>query len=62
MPIELKVKVTNDTVRSASNIELHLEIDSEVRLEKELRQKRQFECPTVNFPFICTNNPAALTY
>jgi hypothetical protein len=62
MSIELKVKVTNDTVRSASNIELHLEINSEVRLENELRQKRQFECPTVNFPFICTNNTAALTY
>ena len=39
-PIELEIKETIDTDRSASYIDLHLEIDSEGRLRTKLRQKR----------------------
>ena len=39
-PIELEIKDTTDTDRSASYIDLHLEIDSEGRLRTKLRQKR----------------------
>ena len=40
-PIELKIKDTTYTYRSASFLDLHLEIDSEGRVKNEtLRQKR----------------------
>ena len=39
-PIELEIKDTTDTDRSASYLELHLEIDSKGRLRTKLRQKR----------------------
>ena len=40
-PIELEIKDTTDTDRSASYLGLHLEIDSEGRFKNErLRQKR----------------------
>ena len=39
-PIELEIKNTTDTDRSASYLDLHLEIDSEGRLRTKLRQKR----------------------
>jgi hypothetical protein len=59
-PIELEIKDTTDTDRSASYIDLHLEIDSEGRLRKELYDKRDdFNFPIVNFAFICSNIPAA---
>ena len=35
-PIELKTKDTTDTVKSASYLELHLEIDNEGRLKTKL--------------------------
>ena len=35
-PIELEIKDTTDTDRSASYLDLHLEIDSEVRLRTKL--------------------------
>jgi len=38
--IELEIKDTTDTDRSASYLDLHLEIDSEGRLRMKLRQKR----------------------
>ena len=42
---------------------LHLEIDSEDRLITKLYDKRDdFNFPIVNFPFICSNIPAALAY
>ena len=53
-PIELEKRDTTDTDRSASYLELHLEIDSEGRLRTKLYDKRDdFNCPIVNFPFIC---------
>ena len=62
-PIELKIKETTDTNRSAPYLDLHLEIDNEGRLRKKLYHKRDdFNFPIVNFPFICSNIPAAPAY
>ena len=59
-PTELEIKDTTDTDRFASYLNLHLEIDSEVRLSTKLYDKRDdFNFPIVNFPFICSNIPAA---
>ena len=52
-PIELEIKDTTDTDRSASYLDLHLEIDSEGRLRTIFYDKRDdFNFPIVNFPFI----------
>ena len=62
-PIELEIKDTADTDRSASYIDLHLEIDCEGRLKTRLYDKRDdFNFSIVNFPFICSNIPAAPEY
>ena len=62
-PIELEMKDTTDTERSASYLNLHLEIDSEGRLRTKLYDKRDgFNFPIVKFPFICSNIPAAPSY
>ena len=62
-PIELEIKDTTDTDRSASYLDLHLEIESQGRLKTKLYDKRDdFNCPIVNFPFICSNIPAAPAY
>jgi hypothetical protein len=62
-PIELEIKDTTNTDRSASNLDLHLEIDSEGRFRTQLYDKRDdFNFPIVNFPFICSNIPAAPAY
>jgi hypothetical protein len=59
-PIELEVKDTTDTDRSASYLDLHLEADSEGRLRTKLYDKRDdFNFPIVNFTFVCSNIPAA---
>ena len=59
-PIELEIKDTTDTDRSASYLDLHIEIDSERRFRTKLYDKRDdFNFPIVNFPFICSNIPAA---
>ena len=61
-PIELEIKDTTDTNRSASYLDLHIEIDSECRLRTKLYDKTDdFNFPIVNFPFICSNIPAAPT-
>jgi hypothetical protein len=53
-PNELEIKDTTD---------LHLEIDTEGRLRTKLYDKRDdFNFPIVNFPFICSNIPAAPAY
>jgi len=50
-PIELEIKDTTDTYRSASYLDLHLEIDSEGRLRTKLYDKRDdFNFPIVNIP------------
>jgi hypothetical protein len=62
-PIEFEVKNTTYTDTSASYLDLHLEIDSEGRLRTKPYDKRDdFNFPIVNFPFICSNIPAALAY
>jgi hypothetical protein len=64
-PVELEIKDTTDTDRSASYLELHLVIDSEGRLRTKLYDKRDdFNFHIVNCPFICTcsNIPAAPAY
>jgi hypothetical protein len=50
-PIEFEIKDTTDTDRSASYLDLQLEIDSEGRLRTKLYDKRDdFNFPIVNFP------------
>ena len=62
-PIELEIKDTTDTDRPATYIDIHLEIDSKWRLRTKLYDKRDdFNIPIVNFPFICSNIPAAPAY
>ena len=59
-PIELEIKDTTDTDRSASYLDLQLEIHSEGLLKAKLYDKRDvFNFSIVNFPFICSNIPAA---
>jgi hypothetical protein len=59
-PIEPEIKDTTDTDRSASYLDLHLDIDSEGRLRMKLYDKRDdFYFPIVNFPFIHSTIPAA---
>jgi hypothetical protein len=54
--IELEIKDTIETDRSASYTDLHIEIDSEGRLSTKLYDKRDdFNFLIVNFPFICSN-------
>jgi hypothetical protein len=62
-PIELEIKDTTYTDKSASYLDLHLEIDSEGRLRTKPYDKRNnFNFPIVSFPFICSNIPAAPAY
>jgi hypothetical protein len=57
-PIELEIKDTTDTDRSASYLDLHLEND-----RTKLYDKRDdFNFLIVNFPFICNNMQAAHAY
>jgi hypothetical protein len=61
-PIELKIKDTTDTDRSASYLDLHLESDSEWRLRAKLYDKRDdFNFPIVNFQYILLR-PGNLTH
>jgi hypothetical protein len=57
-PIELGIKDSTDTDRSASYIDLHLENNSVKN--KTLRQKRLFKFS--HFPLICSNIPPAPAY
>ena len=62
-PIELEIKDTTDTDKSSSYLGIHLEIGSDGRLRTKLYDKRDdFNFPIVNFPFICSNIPAAPAY
>ena len=57
-PTEFEKKDTTDTTRSASYLDLHLEIYSEVQLRTKLFNKRdEFNFPIVNFPFIINTIP-----
>ena len=62
-PIELDIKYTTDTDRSASYLGLHLEVDSEGWIRTKLYDKiYYFNFPIVNFPFIRSNIPAEPAY
>jgi hypothetical protein len=52
--IELEIKDTTDTARSASYLGLMLDINSE--------KEKDFNFPIVNFPFICSNTPTVRAY
>jgi hypothetical protein len=61
-PNELEIKDTTNTVRSASYLDIDLDIESEVWLRTKLYDKGDvFKFPIINFPFI-SNNLAALIY
>ena len=58
-----EIKDSRDTARSPSYLDLNLEIDNECRLRTELYDKRyDFNFLILNFPFICSNIPAAPVY
>ena len=62
-PKELEIKDTTDSSKSASYLDLFLEIDRQGRLRTRLYDKRDdFSFPIVNFPFLCSNIPAAPAY
>jgi len=58
--IELGIKDTTDTDRSASYLGLHLEIYSEGRLRT--KHYDDFIFPIVKFPFRCSNIPVVSAY
>ena len=61
--IELEVKDTTYTARTASylDLDLHLNITSECQLRRKLYDKRDdFDFPIVDFPFICSNIPSSI--
>ena len=57
-PIELEIKDTTDTARSASYLSIHLEFHNKGRLRTKLYHKRE-DFSIMNFPFICSNIPVA---
>ena len=61
--IQLEIKDTTDTIKSASYLNWQLEIDNEGRLKTKFYDKREdFSFPIVNFPFLCSNIPTAPAY
>jgi len=56
-PSELEIcKDTTDTDKSASYLDLFLEITTDGRLQAKIYDKRDdFNFPTVNFPFLSSN-------
>ena len=62
-PSQLEIKDTTDTVKSASYLDLYLEIDIRGRLNTKLYDKRDyFDFPIVNLPFLSCNIPNAPAY
>ena len=60
---QLKIKDTIDTVKSASDLDLHLKIDTRGRLNTKLYDKPDdFDFPIVNFPFLSGNIAEASAY
>ena len=57
---EHEIKDITDTARTASYIDMHTEIGSNGRLRTKFYDKGDdFHFPMMNFPFICSNIPAA---
>ena len=62
-PNELEIKDSTDTDMPASYFDRNLEIDREGQLRTKPYDKRHdFNFPIVNFPFTCSNIPAAPAY
>ncbi len=62
-PKELEIKDTTDSAKSASYLDLLLEIDEEEKLMTKLYDKRNdLSFQIVNFPFLCGNIPSAPAY
>ena len=60
---EVKIKDTTNTTRSASHLDMHLQIDNEGRLTTKLYDRRDhLHFLIVNFSFICSNIPTVHTY
>ena len=63
IPFKLEIKDTTYTARFPSYLDLYSKIESECRLRTTLYHKRNdMHFPIVDFPFICSNLPAALAY
>lgn len=62
-PSELEIKDTTDTRRTASYLDLFLNIDTDGRLHTKIYDKRDdFNFPIVNFPCLSSNIPSAPSY
>jgi len=61
-PIELKIKDTTYTGRSASCLDLHLDIDIVVKLRTIFTTKEIISIFPFNFSVMCINIPAAQGY
>jgi hypothetical protein len=61
--IELEIRDNTDTAMSASYLEIHPNIGSKGHLIRKHYDKRDdLNLTVVNFPFICSNIPAATSY
>jgi hypothetical protein len=62
-PDELEIKDTTESDKSASYLDISLNIDSNGRLTNSLYDKRDdFDFAIVNFPFLCSNIPLSPAY
>ena len=62
-PNELEIKNTTDTIKSASYLDLFIQIDRNGHLSTKLYDKRDdFNFPIVNFPFLSSNIPSSPAY
>jgi hypothetical protein len=62
-PDELQIKDTTESYKSASYLDILLNIDSNGRLTTSLYDKRDaFDFAIVNFPFLCSNIPLSPAY
>ena len=62
-PDELDIKDTTESDKSASYLDILLNIDSNGRLTTSLYDKRDdFDFAIVNFPFLCSNIPLSPAY
>ena len=62
-PDELEIKDTTDSRKSASYLDIHLEMDNKGKLCTSLFDKRDdFNFPIINFPVLSSNIPASPAY
>jgi hypothetical protein len=62
-PDELEIKDTTESDRSASYLDILLNIDSNGRMTTSLYYKRDdFDFAIVNYPFLCSNIPLSSAY